>query len=410
MTVRIRLFAILRQRAGAGELTLELAEGATVTEALQALDREGPLAGLIGRLPVRMAVNREYASDDTPLSAGDELALIPPVSGGGGAAHTRVTAEPLAVEALARLVARPQAGALVIFCGVTREVERLEYEAYREMASAQLEEIAAACLAEHGCEAIAIEHRVGRVALGEPSVVVAVSAAHREEAFAGARAAIDRVKGQVAIWKAEVEDGARARWVAGSAPAQDGSRAGQGGAAAGATAGAGAGGGPQSGGAEAPALTHVDPEGSARMVHVGSKQVSERRALARGRVRVSQQTAAAIVAGEAPKGEVFGTARLAGIQAAKRCAELIPLAHPLPLTFVDVHASVDARAGLVELISEARATARTGVELEAMTACSVAALTVYDMVKGVERGVRIEEIVLLEKSGGRHDWRLEEGA
>ena len=105
--------------------------------------------------------------------------------------------------------------------------------------------------------------------------------------------------------------------------------------------------------------------------------------------------------GDGPKGEVLGVARLAGIQAAKQTAALIPLAHPLPLTFVDVSASVEVEAGLVELIAEARTVARTGVEMEAMTACAVAALTVYDMVKGLERGVEIEQVVLLEKSGGR---------
>ncbi|HYM54636.1 MAG TPA: cyclic pyranopterin monophosphate synthase MoaC, partial [Solirubrobacteraceae bacterium] len=103
----------------------------------------------------------------------------------------------------------------------------------------------------------------------------------------------------------------------------------------------------------------------------------------------------------------LGVARLAGIQAAKRTGELIPLAHPLPLTFIDVTASVSAEQGLVELTSDVRTVARTGVEMEAMTACAVAALTVYDMVKGLERGVELERIVLLEKSGGRSHWQRE---
>jgi cyclic pyranopterin phosphate synthase len=97
--------------------------------------------------------------------------------------------------------------------------------------------------------------------------------------------------------------------------------------------------------------------------------------------------------------------RIAGIQAAKRTAELIPLCHPLPISFVDVAVAIDAAAGLVTLTAEARTSGQTGVEMEAMTAASVAALTVYDMVKGVERGVEIASIVLLEKSGGKHDWR-----
>jgi len=140
------------------------------------------------------------------------------------------------------------------------------------------------------------------------------------------------------------------------------------------------------------------------MVDVGGKAETDRRAVARAVVRMSPETAAMIAAGDAPKGDVLGTARLAGIQAAKRTAELIPLAHPLPLTFVDVEAEVDP-AGAVTLTAEARTTARTGVEMEALTACAVASLTVYDMVKGVERGVAIEQVTLLEKTGGKRDWR-----
>ena len=158
-------------------------------------------------------------------------------------------------------------------------------------------------------------------------------------------------------------------------------------------------------------LTHLDEDGAARMVDVGEKAVSERVAVAEARVRMAPDTAAAVERGDAPKGDVVGTARIAGIQAAKRTAELIPLAHPLPLTFVDVRADIDAGEGLVVLTGEARTVDRTGVELEAMTACSVAALTVYDMVKGVERGVEIERITLLSKSGGRSgEWRRSRAA
>jgi cyclic pyranopterin monophosphate synthase len=141
------------------------------------------------------------------------------------------------------------------------------------------------------------------------------------------------------------------------------------------------------------------------MVDVGGKPVTDRRAVARAVVRMSPETAATVERGDAPKGDVLGTARIAGIQAAKRTAELIPLCHPLPLTFVDVAAEVDPAGGLVRLTAEARTSARTGVEMEAMTAASVAALTVYDMVKGLERGVEVAEVALLEKSGGREDWR-----
>ena len=137
------------------------------------------------------------------------------------------------------------------------------------------------------------------------------------------------------------------------------------------------------------------------MVDVGEKDVTDRRAVAQAIVRMRPETAALVEAGDAPKGDVLGTARIAGIQAAKRTAELIPLCHPLPLSFVDVAATVDAAAGAVTLVAEARTSGRTGVEMEAMTAAAVAALTVYDMVKGLERGVEVAEVALLEKSGGR---------
>jgi cyclic pyranopterin monophosphate synthase len=152
-------------------------------------------------------------------------------------------------------------------------------------------------------------------------------------------------------------------------------------------------------------LSHLDHAGRARMVDVGDKSTSDRRARARAVVRMAPETAAAVASGDAPKGDVLGTARIAGIQAAKRTADLIPLAHPLPLSFVDIQADVDPAAGTVELVAEARTVDRTGVEMEAMVACSVAALTVYDMVKGLERGVAVDRVELLEKSGGKSDWR-----
>jgi cyclic pyranopterin phosphate synthase len=141
------------------------------------------------------------------------------------------------------------------------------------------------------------------------------------------------------------------------------------------------------------------------MVDVGAKPVTDRRAVAQAIVRMKPETAALVEAGDAPKGDVVAVARIAGIQAAKRTADLIPLCHPLPLSFVDVAVAIDAAAGLVTLTAEARTSGQTGVEMEAMTAASVAALTVYDMVKGVERGVEVASVVLLQKSGGRHDWQ-----
>jgi cyclic pyranopterin phosphate synthase len=148
-------------------------------------------------------------------------------------------------------------------------------------------------------------------------------------------------------------------------------------------------------------LTHLDAAGKARMVDVGAKPESERRAVAEAHLRMSPETAAAVERGDAPKGDVLGTARLAGIQAAKQAGGLIPLAHPIPLTFVDVEGRVEPGEGRVVLRAEARTVGRTGVEMEAMTAAAIAALAVYDMVKGVERGVIVERVELVEKAGGR---------
>jgi len=160
------------------------------------------------------------------------------------------------------------------------------------------------------------------------------------------------------------------------------------------------------GGGHDPGLTHIGSDGEARMVDVGAKPESERRAVAEARLRMRPETAAAIAAGDGPKGDVLGPARIAGIAAAKRTGELIPLAHPLPLSFVDVSADVDEGAGTVTLVAEARCIGRTGVEMEAMTAAAVAALTVYDMAKAVERGIEVESVRLLEKEGGKSGhWR-----
>jgi cyclic pyranopterin monophosphate synthase len=148
-------------------------------------------------------------------------------------------------------------------------------------------------------------------------------------------------------------------------------------------------------------LTHLDAAGQASMVDVSSKPDTARRARARAVVRVSPETAAKVRDGDAPKGDVIGVARIAGIQAAKRTSELIPLCHPLSLSYVGVEGTIDVQSGAIELIAEARTTGPTGVEMEALTAVSVAALTVYDMVKGVQRGAEIAEIALLEKTGGR---------
>lgn len=215
MEVTVRLFAILRERAGSSQVSLELPEGARVSEALEALRSVAP-----PELPLVMAVNREYADEDQVLDAGDELALIPPVSGGeaaAGAVSARVSADPLSLDALAAAVRDPRAGAIVTFSGVTRRVDRLQYEAYVEMAEERMAQIVEEVAARHELCRAAAEHRVGSVPLSEPSVIVAVSAPHRGEAFAGARELIDRIKAEAPIWKKEVEGGEE-RWVEGTRP------------------------------------------------------------------------------------------------------------------------------------------------------------------------------------------------
>jgi MoaE-MoaD fusion protein len=208
--VSVRLFAGLRERAGTDRLDVELPEGANVADLLAAM-AETPVGALRPRECV-VAVNREYASADEPVKAGDEVALVPPVSGGAGPIRRiRITDEPLDLQALADAVRDPRAGAVVLFEGVTREVPELDYEAYAEMAQTRLERIAAEAAEEHGLTAVAIEHRTGTVPRSEPSVIVAASAPHRGEAFAGARALIDRVKAEAPIWKVEVTQAGRTR-------------------------------------------------------------------------------------------------------------------------------------------------------------------------------------------------------
>jgi molybdopterin converting factor subunit 1 len=212
MRVHVRLFAGLRERAGTGSLEVELPDGARVADVLAAM-ASTPVGALRPRECV-VAVNREYAGADEPVHAGDEVALVPPVSGGAGVVrHVRVTGEPLDLAALAAAVRDPRAGAVVLFEGVTRDVPELDYEAYAEMAQARIEAIAAEEAARHGLCAVAIEHRTGTVPLSEPSVIVAASAPHRGEAFAGARALIDRVKAEAPIWKVEVTPEGRERVV-----------------------------------------------------------------------------------------------------------------------------------------------------------------------------------------------------
>ena len=213
MVVSVRLFAGLRERAGSAHVDVELPDDATVGDLLAAME-------LAPRSCV-VALNREYAAPDARIAPGDEVALVPPVSGGAtgaeAAVHSAVLDGPLSLDRVLARVRDPRAGAVVTFQGVTREVERLEYEAYVEMAEERIAAIVEEAVAGHGLCAAAAEHRVGAVPLAEPSVAVAASAPHRGEAFAGAREIIDRIKAEAPIWKKEVEGG-EGRWVEGTRP------------------------------------------------------------------------------------------------------------------------------------------------------------------------------------------------
>jgi len=203
MRISVRLFAGLRERAGADRVELDLPDDARAGDVLAAMGLEP------GQCIV--ALDREYARADERVLPGHEVALIPPVSGGADVVRlVDVTDAPLEIAAVAAAVRDPRAGAVVTFEGVTRQVEALDYEAYVEMARSRLAAIGGEEAERHGLCAVALVHRVGRVPLSEPSVIVAAAAGHRGEAFAGARALIDRVKAEAPIWKVELTpEGAR---------------------------------------------------------------------------------------------------------------------------------------------------------------------------------------------------------
>jgi len=205
VVVTVRLFAGLRERAGADRVQVELPDGARVADLLAAME--------VAPRSCVVAINREYADEASLVRESDEVALVPPVSGGADVVRlARVTPDALDLTALAAAVRDPSAGAVVLFEGVTRDVPELDYEAYAEMAEAKLRAIGTEVAAAYGCSAVALEHRVGTVPLSDPSVIVAASAAHRSEAFNAARALIDRVKAEAPIWKVEVgADGSRSR-------------------------------------------------------------------------------------------------------------------------------------------------------------------------------------------------------
>lgn len=202
--ITVRLFAGLRDRAGTDRLEVELPDGATAGDLLAAMDL-APRACIV-------AVDREYVAADHVLDPAAEVALVPPVSG-GDPPLVRLTRAPLDAGALLAAVRDPRAGAVILFEGVTRDVSHLDYEAYEEMAEPVLRRIAEEETVRHGVCRVAVEHRLGRVGLSEASVMVAVSAPHRAEAYDASRAIMDRLKAEAPIWKRE-----EGRWVEGALP------------------------------------------------------------------------------------------------------------------------------------------------------------------------------------------------
>jgi molybdopterin synthase catalytic subunit/molybdopterin converting factor small subunit len=208
MRVTVRLFAALRERAGTSQREIDLDGGALIGDVWAALG--------LGEEPPGMAYarNREYADRSQPLADGDEVAVIPPVSGG----DFRVQAEPLDLAAVVEQVRDPAAGAIATFIGTTRDHNRgrdvihLEYDAYPEMAEAEMARIAAAVVERHAVSRVAIAHRTGHVPIGEASVIIAVSAAHRAAAIDACREAIDTLKQTVPVWKKEVFAGGE-EWI-----------------------------------------------------------------------------------------------------------------------------------------------------------------------------------------------------
>ena len=220
MLVNVRLFAGLREAAGSDSVEVEVGDDATAASLLEVMRDQSSLGNLLARMPVRVAVNSAYVTGDTRLGSGDEIALVPPISG-GSQIRARVTGDRLDIAAISKEAGDPRAGAVVVFEGVTREVDRLEYEAYTEMAEKRMGEILIDCVDRHGLTGAVAEHRTGDVPLGEPSVIVAVSAPHRPEAFAGASEAIDRIKAEAPVWKVEVSADGSTHRVEGTLPEPD---------------------------------------------------------------------------------------------------------------------------------------------------------------------------------------------
>jgi cyclic pyranopterin phosphate synthase len=413
--VRVVCFGWLRERLGSEILVHERV--ATVLDLWAVVTHDqSDLGNPRGRL--RAARNLAYCDWQTEVKPGDEVAFMPPVAGGSvddgprRRVHTALVTDLIEVDRLVAEVRGDADGAIAAFIGVVRNrsrggpVQALDYDAYLPMAERELLRIAAEVTEHHDLSALTMVHRIGSLAVGEVSVVVVAAAPHREAALLACSEAIETLKRDLPVWKREHHaDGVF--WVDAREP--DGVVKPDGRVAA---SGSGAHVGEADGGAappgrdeeaapDQPRLSHLDSAGSFHMVDVSDRPSTFRAAVAEAVVRFANPATVALVREGSPKGDVLAAARLAGIMGAKHTPELIPLCHPLPITHLDVQAEVEDSPPGVRIVSSARCAASTGVEMEALTAASVAALTVVDMVKSADPWVTIESVRLLRKSGGR---------
>jgi cyclic pyranopterin phosphate synthase len=385
--IRVLCFGALRERLGAERMVGERV--GTAAELWSLLTRDCPdLAAARDR--VRAARNLAYCDWETALEPGDEVAFMPPVAGGAvdesaaPALLCELVEAPIDVSGLVERLRRDAHGAVATFQGVVRDsaagrpVLRLDYEAYPAMAGRELRRIGERVAERHALGGLALVHRTGSLAVGEVSLAVVTVAAHRAAALRACADAVELVKRDLPVWKREHHpDGAA--WV--DARELDGAQA--------------------AAEPSPPALSHLDASGVVRMVDVGDRPATLRAATAEAVVRCSGTSPLEALRRGSPKGDVLAVARLAGIMAAKRTPELIPLCHPLPLTHVDVAASVEDAPPGVRITASARCVASTGVEMEALTAAAVAALTVIDMLKSADPWMTVDSLRLLSKSGGR---------
>lgn len=408
--VHVLCFGALRERLGAEILVRE--KVTTVFDLWSMIARDQPDLQ-DPRARVRAARNPGCCDGETPVEPGDEVAFMPPVTGGstsedaGPRLCAALVTDPIDLPRLVAEVRGDGDGAIALFLGAVREtsqggpVYRLDYETYPPLADRELRRIGTEVTERHGLSGMALVHRTGSLLVGEVSVAVAAAAPHRRAALLACEEAVESLKRDLPVWKREHHpNGARGVGVGGASNPE---------AADSLVA-------PGNPGAEADAdslghepmtapyphlISHLGPSASFQMVDVTDRPSTLRAARAEVVVHFSDPATLAIVRHGTPKGDVLAAARLARIMTAKRTPELIPLCHPLPLTHLDVQVMVEELPPGVRIVSSARCAASTGVEMEALTAATVAGLTVLGMLKSADPWMTMNSVQLLSKSGGR---------